>query len=191
MLTDHHRQGYLFQEVNTSFHLNFTFLIVLISTSKGIYIAVLEHLPSKKDWFQETDIFNSISDVLQNCLNNAFHSPLSTLQFFSNEVKKLLDCSHTNLKQSFWDRVAVSHPQKIGKKLSNRGQNFSIHSVFISFLSVKLPAFFITYTSPGLISEFSRLTLWFTRPECIISFQHCQGGTSELDNAALTHETTC
>lgn len=133
-----------------------------------IYTALLEHLQNKIYWFQETSIFNCplFSESVWALF---FHTLYPFLQFSSKEAKKLLDCSHTRLKQSFWDRVAASCLLKVGKKTNNQGQNFSVCSGPTSCLLVRLPALFISCSSPRLISECSRLALGFTGPEMIIS----------------------
>lgn len=135
----------------------------------SIYTAVLEHLQNKRYWFQETGIFNSLL-FSESVWALFFHTLYPFFQPSSKKAKKLLDCSHTRLKQSFWDRVAASCLLKVGKKTNNQGQNFSVCSGPTSCLLVQLPALFISCSSPRLISECSRLVQGFTGPEIMISF---------------------
>lgn len=77
----------------------------------SIYIAVLEHLPNERDIDSRKQVFLTAFLMFSETVWTMLFVPLyPLLQFSSNEVKMLLDFCNTSLKQSFWDRAAVSHP---------------------------------------------------------------------------------
>lgn len=152
MQADHQIHGYLFQKyLNFTFiffHLNFTFLMVSTQRKMWAFILLCWSI------FKTNCIDSKEQAFLTTCLlfpesvwASFFHTLYPFLQFSSKEAKKLLDCSHTRLKQSFWDREAASCLLNVGKKTNNQGQNFSVCSGSTSCLLVQLPALFISYSS--------------------------------------------
>lgn len=127
------------------FHLNFTLLMVSTQRKMWGFILICWNIFKTKYVDSRKQAFLTTCLLFPGCVYPNTLYPF--LQFSSKEGKKLLDCSHTRLKQSFWDRVAASCLLKAGKKTDNQGQNFSVCSGPTSCLLFQLPALFISYSS--------------------------------------------